>query len=513
MSVSPFQKKRVAFQREKSAAESFKEYFMMKMKDMFLDNLPSDDIKAMSPEYLYPIGIIAFVCLVGIFLAVFLNGFITSSKTSFLSPSTSDVPMKNCRTISTINTGSYLATESGVWEGADGFQYSQAAYELTLTSMSIDHDTYVYVMNSAYNSLLGVKNLSYSFDLASNLVYWMSGTFLPFSQNVAQRFFFVGSPLVVFDRQKTTGTIANVHGHCNATSKAVFDANSGKLSLIYDYPEYMETPMCRDALDPDLVGYLATSDGNEFSVEFDIRSMITCVAVNLGIMGLDTLIRIPAFDSWVNYSNVIYNVSSYYDPKYSNMDPITCMMIPPNSTEIGPSYGYTQCIVLIELQVSAIPMFNHVGQSADFPIPCNCTTLTWDQIDDRFDPCNIFFFMSGVLFYPTNAPYDVIELFLKVGLTPTPTGLSSTLNADAYLPMWIDSYLGLNSPNRSLFNTPEIRESAYSFCNLPNSTANCTFMIFTHFDRNPSSWAISDYYYQVETGACQNTFVGTREEW
>jgi hypothetical protein len=106
-----------------------------------------------------------------------------------------------------------------------------------------------------------------------------------------------------------------------------------------------------------------------------------------------------------------------------------------------------------------------------------------------------------------------MELFLKVGLTPTSTGLSSTLNSDSYYALWIDSYFGINSPNRSDFNTPEQRAAAYSFCDLPDSTSRCTFMIFTHFDRNPNTWAISDYYYQLQTGACQNSFVGSQEEW
>jgi hypothetical protein len=512
MTASPFQKKRIVFQREKSAAESFKEYFMQKLKDMFLDNLPSDDIKAMSPEYLYPIGLIALVCLLGVFLAVFLNGFFTSSKTKFLSPYSGNVARKNCLTIPTTNTGTYLATIDGLWQGASGFQFEQAAYELTLTSLSVDYDKYVSVMNDAYNSLQGVKELSLTFDLAYNLVYWMSGVFLPFDNNLAQRFFFVGTPLVVFDRQKTIGTVANVDGRCNVSSKATFNANSGKLSLTYDYNQFMAEPLCTNAVNPELVGYVASTDFHDFTVKFDVRSMITCVAVNLGIMGVQSLIRIPAFDTFVNISGVLYNISSYYDPKYDNMDPISCMLVPSNLSYAPPG-GYTQCAVLIEQQVYGIPMFNHAGQSPYFPIPCNCSTLTYDQIDDKFDACNIFYFISGVLFYNSTAPYEVMELFLEVGLTPTSNGLSSTLNSDSFTAMWIDSYLGINSPNRSDFNTPEKRAEAYSFCDLPNSNSKCTFMIFTHFDRNPNTWAISDYYYQLQTGACQNTFVGTREQW
>jgi hypothetical protein len=281
---------------------------------------------------------------------------------------------------------------------------------------------------------------------------------------------------------------------------------------VYDYAEYMATPACQESLDPDLVGYLASTDFNEFSMEFDIRSMITCVAMNLGVLSLDTLIRIPIFDTVLSVGGAIYNVSSYYDPKYSGMDPITCMRIPATHP-YDPPAGYVQCVMLIENQVFAVPMFNHAGQNATYPTPCNCSTLAYEQIDDGFDPCNAFNFISGLLFYPTRDASDVLQLLLNTGLTPTIDAVTSDLNANSYDPMWIDSFWGLQSGNRKLYNTPEFRENAYSFCNLPNSSAQCTFVIFSQFDKYQTNWAISENYYQLETGACQNSFVGTRAEW
>ena len=47
MAESPFRKKKsVVFEREKSSFEYFKEYFQTKQNDIFLANVPSDDIKA-----------------------------------------------------------------------------------------------------------------------------------------------------------------------------------------------------------------------------------------------------------------------------------------------------------------------------------------------------------------------------------------------------------------------------------------------------------------------------------
>ena len=393
--TSPFQKKRVVFEREKSTFESFRDYFLTKLNDMFLQYLPSDDIKAMSPEYLYPIGIIALVCLLGIFLSIFLNGFYTAVKTEYLSPTDSDIASKHCVTIPTINTGAYLATESGYWQGADGFQFAEATYLLSATSLKIGVEQYRQVMNSAYISLINIGTFSEKFDLGLNLIYWMSGVFLPFSDNVAQRFYFVGTPLVVFDRQKIVGTMSNVNGFCNATSVSNFDNTNGKLILHYDYNEYINNQACMNIINPNMLGYMETTDKNDFSIEFDVRSMITCVAVNLGLQGPNTLIRIPSFDSYLYYDNIKYNVTSYYDPKYNGMAPIYCVQIP----KIGFENGYTQCAMTIENAIYAVPIFNHAGENGNYPTPCNCTTLTYTRKQDQYDPCNVFFFITGIVYY------------------------------------------------------------------------------------------------------------------
>jgi hypothetical protein len=473
--MSPFENKRPVFHREQSRrveSESFMEYFSINMKEMFLSHLPSDEIKSMSPEYLYPIGTVAILSLVGIFLAVFLNGYYTTADTQFLTPYTGNQPMRNCLTLATVNTGDYLATQGGVWEGASGFNYDQATYELSATSLSLDYDSYAAVMHNVYDSLLYLKEVSVTNDLAINLVYWMSKAILPILNNNVQRFSFIGTPLMVFDRQKTIGTIANVNGRCNASSRATFNANNGKLALVYDYSEYMATPQCKDGLNPELVGYLASTDFNEFSVEFDIRSMITCVAVNLDIISVEVLIRIPAFDVTIAVDGATYNISSYYDPKYSSMDPITCIR------PAQPSGAHVRCVVKIANQVFAIPMFNHAGQSKVYPTPCNCSTLTNEQLQSGDDPCNVFSFFTGVLFYPTISPEDIYNLFTSACPTQSLSSPTCDLNSQAYNPMWIDSYWGTNSTDRSLFDTPEYRQDAYSFCNLPGASANCTFVIF-----------------------------------
>lgn len=518
MGDSPFKKKQIEFKREPSTYEAFRDFVCDKTNQLFLSYLPSDDIKAMSPEYLYPIGCFAILALIGIFLAVFLSGLSASARTQYLSPSTGTSATKLCDTVPTINTGTYLATQSGVWEGADGFQYGEATYQLSVTSLSLTYDEYIEVMNNAYLSLQSLNIWAKTYDVAQNLIYWMSGVFIPFEDNPAQRFGFTGTPLAVFDRQKIVGAMANVMGGCNASSETTFDASTGKLTFVYDYTEYIASPSCMAVADPVILGYYAPTDKNKFTMRFDVRTLITAVAVNMGALSFDELVEIPAYTDTFLFGGIIYNVSSYYDPKYKGMDPVTCIQL----QGYGLSNGYTQCTMIIERIMYALPIFNHMGESYTNPVPCNCSSVNKTLLLDPGYQYNIFSFISGVVFYPTPYnPNDILRLIMNIGLVPVVVAgqftLFSRINQVAFDAMYIDSLWGLDSPNRTLFESAAYRQDAYSFCNLSadslGGAASCNVVTFTLFDSVPTSWTISDNYYQLQNGACIANFAPDKKTW
>lgn len=505
---SPFQKKSTELKKEQSSVESFWGYAVSRLDKMFLDYLPSDDIKAMSPEYLYPIGGFAFLCLLGIFLSVFINGYYTTVNREFLSPSTGTTASKNCVTIPTINTGTYLATQDGHWQGQDGFQFGLATYELSVVSTAFTYDEYTMLMNKVYDSLQFVKSISVNYDLASNLVYWMSAVFVPYHGNTAQRLTFMGTPLVVLDRQKVTGTVSSVAGDCNVTSVASFNGDDGLLTLTYDYLEYVNDPVCNQSISPMYLSYLPETDNGQFSIHLDTRSIITAVAVNMGIVEVSDLVSIDSLSSVYPFQGVNYTVTVAYDPKYNGMEPISCINV--NVTANRP---YTFCIVKVQNEVYAIPLFNHYGQSAELPTPCNCSTIDPADLQNSYFSCNLFSFLSGVLFFPSNSPDEIMRMWLDVGLTTINQILTSPVNNYAFNAQFIDSYWGRTSPYRDLFLEPSYREQAYEFCNVTGNSGPCSLITFSIFDKTPQNWAVTDYYYQLMNGACANTFVPGYEEW
>jgi hypothetical protein len=47
---------------------------IQQIDEAFINAIPSDDVKQLPPAYLYPVGILIFLLLFGIFLAVFVPG-------------------------------------------------------------------------------------------------------------------------------------------------------------------------------------------------------------------------------------------------------------------------------------------------------------------------------------------------------------------------------------------------------------------------------------------------------
>ncbi len=70
------------------------------------------------------------------------------------------------------------------------------------------------------------------------------------------------------------------------------------------------------------------------------------------------------------------------------------------------------------------------------------------------------------------------------------------------------------SPNRSLISSPEQREAMYSFC-YNEKYGPCSLVTFNSIDDSSDStdWVLSDNFYQLQLGACADSFSTTEEAW
>jgi hypothetical protein len=494
--ASPFMKKKLKLEKEKGFCSRTARFLFIKLHDAFIQAIPSQDVRDMPPFFMYSFGILIFLVLLVLFLTIFILSYNNAMDTQFLSPLySSSTASPYCQTIPITNSVVLKATQLGYWEGNSGFEYSEASYIASVTNWQISPDYYANVMLILYEAIVMAGNATKTGNLGDNLLYWFSFTARPNTENYAQRFNLIGDPLVVFNREEVSGTISSVWGDCNETSVASFDPAKGILNMGFSYPSFLANPICNQTGNPYYLGYRPGINTNLYQMKIDVRSLVTALSVNIKISYLSDLVEIAAYRGSYLYQGVMYNISRYYDPHFPGMTPITCLT----------SGDIDQCCLTFGASTYALPIFNHLGNSTQYPVQCNCSQISTEELAQPDSNCNLFRFLAGFLYYPTDAPDGVLELLFKYNTS------SDLINYYAFQASFLGSYWGINSMyHTNLFQNITFRESMYSFCNV--SVGSCSIVTFSLFDEL-YDWSISSYYFQLLTGACQDKISTSFENW
>ena len=502
MFQSPFTRKKKVLQKEPTFYERWKEFLITQVHESFLKFIPSDDIRQLPPQYLYPFGLLSIIFLIGIFFSIFLPGYLTQLNTQYLSP-TESAESGLCQEVPISNTGLFLATRTGIWSGGQDFSYSQAAYTFDITNLLTSQDTYATIMWGIYENLVTLGLAARNQTLSKNILYWMA--FVVLDPNYpGQRFYLVGNPPTIFYREFTSGGVSSVDHDCVNISSASFDQSNALLSVSYNYFDFISCPYCQDIVSPSLAGYSQYANPDTFQMKLDVRTLIVASAINSGILSLNALQKISSSTYFFSHRGTEMNTSLYIDPAYPEMRPVSCILHPK-----------VICVMILS-QLIGLPIFNHLGASMEYPDPCNCTHLnslnfTEDYLMrhpvdyNYFINCNSFKWLSGLLIYNTTDSTPFLDLILNFTY--------DEIVEYSYYPMFIGSSFGINSPYYSTMSSPQNRKRLYEFCYNSELNMYCSFLTFASFNEGYQSWSISVYYYQLANGACRDTFSTTRENW
>lgn len=478
-----------------SSPSPYERYFDLlweKFDDAFTNALPSEDIKDMPSKYKYPFGISMLLVLVGIFIALFTTAYQESINSTYLSPADSDVSQDHCELIPVANTGEFLATKSGIWQGNTGFQYADAAYVATITSWTVSSSEYTFYMDALYEDLVAIGKQMKVQNLALNMLYWFSSAALPITGNNAQRFYMAGDASVVFNRQHIAGATSSVHGVCDVESVSGFDASKSTLYVQYSYQQYIQNQACNSSVLPAYFGYLEGVNSELFQIEIDVRSLATSIAVNLGILNFTDIVEITALRAPYLFNGTNITTSQYYDPKYPGMAPISCLV----------AANQQLCALHMGGMIYGIPIFNHKGINDQLPEPCVCGDLTPDELFE----CNKFKFLAGIIFWQSPFPDEIFTIMAKYGFK------YSLINENAFNASFISSYWCEQSNYQSTLQSNASLYDAFHFCDLGNGNF-CSMLMFSAFDSTSNNKAVSKYYYQLDAGSCADTISTSQQNW
>ena len=473
------------------------------LMDFAAESIPSEEIHAAPKWFRNSVAIFFYVILTIIFIVFFVQGYNDTINTEFLSPLSNPNSEADsfCENLPTTNTGAYLATMNGYWEGNQSFEYSSASYQLQVSSFSADVAYYRSGMEIVYNEIYNLNQVMQVSDLSTNLLVWMS-YIIPIS-GISTYFTFTGNPTYVFNRQYTTGSFSSVHGVCqNITSQASFNFATSSLELSYDRDQFESDRVCKAAAVPFAFGYIPEQNSNTFQLQIDVRSLITALSINIGLMTFAHMNQISSSVSTFYYKGQRYVTAQYYNQKYPGMDPVSCI----NAT-FANSSNQEQCIIVVGNGVYGIPFFNHVGKSFELPEPCDCSTIPAENLSDPFNHCNLFNFLGGIIYWNTFNYTTVLEQIIKVNRDMT------LLNQQTYNASFISSYFGRTSKYKSTLQSNQSLYDAFEFCNIPGY-GYCSMATFSSFESEvTATWTVSEYYYQLKNGACQNSLLTTPQNW
>lgn len=478
----------------RSVVSKLWESFTSSLGGAVRDAIPSDDAKAYHPHYFFPLSIAILFAILGVFLGLFIPTITNELNNRFLSPAVS--ADKYCDMVSISNSGVFLATKSGDWQGSDNFRFSETTYAFSMTNLMYTKEEYAESMAGIFATLQEVGRISANYDLGTALTFWMSFVLLP-PGTQSQRFYLHADPAVIFKREKVTASIGSINGTCVPSSTlATYQAGFGLLTMSMDFAEMQADPVCVSAITPSYFGYIPEVDRGLFQVSLDVRSLVTSLAVNVGIITLDDIVEVAGTAGQYPYVldgvPTVLNFSTYYDPRYPQMTPVLCWRVPEDG-----------CIAYMG-STATLPMFGHSGRDKNWPAWCDCTDPTLGDLTDPTHACNVFSFISGVLFYNTPDVSALFELGLKYSV--------SEVSYASFFPMFIASSFGENSVNYDELHSQQTLHDVYDFCYLPGH-GHCRFLTFTTFDVTVVDYSVNEYFNQLRNGACRDTFSTTAANW
>jgi hypothetical protein len=179
-------------------------------------------------------------------------------------------------------------------------------------------------MDNIYSGLQVYGEKSKNMALDETLMLWMSLVFVNQTKG-PERLTLTGNPLIIFNRDHINAALSSISGNCNVSNTATFDNSNGLMTVSWVYKEFIAEPKCMKAMDPMRMGYDMMAKPKMFTLPFDIRSIVTAIAVNLKLITIDQLVEITKYK--LDYMNNGRRVIArwFYDPQYAGMQPVRCI--------------------------------------------------------------------------------------------------------------------------------------------------------------------------------------------
>jgi hypothetical protein len=271
------------------------------------------------------------VSFMGIYLTFLLYGSISGyrqlRREAFLSP---DLYAGECNEEPITLTSVYNADSKGLWETQKGFVSTRSIYALDLEGTSVTTDKYPEVMKHIMSRFEEEAEKCTRRDLSYSMIALAS--FNVADEETKMNFYTNARAEKVFGSVLYTSSIANGDSICDTPYSAVYDpeTSSVRFKIKFQDPSDGDWVPCEQLVSDDFDLKDIDDDGYK-TVKFDVRSIATAVAINIGmtrvaadLVKMEDPLGYFDYDGFVFYQNENFLLSFYVDSFYDNMIPILC---------------------------------------------------------------------------------------------------------------------------------------------------------------------------------------------
>ena len=468
----------------------------------------TQDIRPLRIKYIMTIIVFAFYVIT--FVVLCYDGWNRAYYDIYLVPaeevssSTSQVCTVGPESVSSYD---FMIDRSGSYEGSSGFSFTQAVYQFEFNNVDFTNSQYIsYMKGIQYKTnQLGVMALNYS--LSMNLLHMY--TYMSIKSTVEddennevnQYFYYVSSMENIIDPSTSPWFyLRNKDYQCNTPWNAYYIPSSVTLGFSFNLSQYVSNPNCQNVVDGSKWVFRAPSNSPSYNTisnaQFDVRSFMVALAVNLNIYNHDTCgkninrcLQKSSKSYNETYNNETLTVSYYIDVRFENMKNVPCIYLPNSTNDFKLS-----CFV--QFQGSrAVPVFNNLPYNSSYLSQlefwinrCAC------DVNGLSDACNEFLFSLALIMYNTpfgSTPNEVYSLLIKY-------------SQGNYYELIEQAYNATLPPN-----VPQTEDN-FKFCYDETSGLTCSIagFIVDNFFRT-----VNKYQYNLDNGSCANIFSVDATSW
>lgn len=255
---------------------SFQEWLRRKLDEMFTDNFPLGAIRDLPEKFMYTFGTFAYIVSLACFFYFIVVGYQTAMNTKFVSLCSGNSCDAEgvCSDVTRTVSGTFLASNDGYWQGQENFQYAKAQYIMSFYSYGYTLDEFKAQMDSFRIEVEKLGTAAKLQDAATIILNHISWEIVE-PQYIFQS---IGDSPTIFNLQYHEGGLASAVALCDSQSNSFLDLGSNSILTKYSYSDFTKKN-CSDIANPHSFGYKEHYDGNVITIQWDLRSIITCLAV------------------------------------------------------------------------------------------------------------------------------------------------------------------------------------------------------------------------------------------